>query len=338
MLKLYKNNLIEEINGVSEEEMDYIDSLVFTKNDIEKLSVLEHAEFKYRPWNEYRFIDCGFYKLYFDEQSDAFNVCRLNEYEIDSINQYKKISDIIFKYKKIEEIIDFEITEGYDPTLENLEIIEENEDFLIISGEYEYDDEYYNIIMYKQKEKESVEYDYKKWFIRRHIKETINDLFLFSPEHNSFIVQLGEGGFLPINTHKIEKYLFENYEKIENETGLKNIKLKVFTHSMESIEKFRIAATKTEKHLEHSWAGSSYNKVTFYTLQGEIKYGIDREYEYSNNGNIGTPDITKELPDFKIHRREPIIFIRKNFHYDSLSGNRDDSIYRNTEYTIVIYY
>lgn len=72
--------------------------------------------------------------------------------------------------------------------------------------------------------------------------------------------------------------------------------------------------------------------------KGEIKYGIDREYEYSNNGNIGSPQVTKELPDFKIHRREPIIFIRKNFHYDSLSGNRDDSIYRNTEYTIVIYY
>ena len=325
MLKIKTNGFIEVMNSL-DDNLDGINELVFSYNELSKLDVLNSLKFKHRKFNEFVFNELSIYKLH--AENEEFVITKLTEYQISYFNNMVEICKLI--------PIDINV-DSYDEIIvkNNTDNIIYEDDNIILSTSFvDNGDCVVKILRVTQKKDEKNkknEYDYAEYHKSKKIKKVINNLFVFSPEHNSFIVE-SKKHFLPIDTKKIEEYMYNNFEQIEAKTDLEDIQINIFTKN--EVDEFAKIATRNEYSIEHSWAGEQYNEVEFETLLGDISYGVDALYEYSANGNIGTPEINKKLPDFKMDSN--IIFIRKDYSFDSLSGNRDTE-YFNTEYTIVVY-
>jgi hypothetical protein len=265
----------------------------------------DYKDFIFNPERQYRLYgedDNGFYHIRkYNDESD-FEEIKTVEHKTYIYNKYNKHipADLYFD----EVVLTFHI---------DSEVLYEDESVIISLYEYDYeDDDDVELHIYKKDNKGDTSMSYKEKMIEKIIEEWLEE----APKNE---------------IDKVKNVLLDEFDNINrSEEGLN---VKVF--KKDEVDSFAEIATANEKSMEHSWAGSNYNQVTFLSIFGRVEYGKNSYSEYSQNGSTGSPDIVKEIVDFD--ENDSIIFLRRDYSYDSLSQNRSGTVYSSTSYTLVYY-
>ena len=98
-----------------------------------------------------------------------------------------------------------------------------------------------------------------------------------------------------------EKLTKEQIEQIISGIDLENEEVPRISVTSNPYD-FEKYTRRTEDIFEHSWAGSTRNYVDTQVLMGDYEPGIDKRYEYSENGDNRTPDEEHEMSDFSMNK------------------------------------
>ena len=312
MICIFKNGYTKVFKtGIN---VDDIKELLFTKDDTKDIQeIFSTTEFKYRPISEYIFTPLTFYKTYTCSTTGKQNIVRLLDGEVQEFKDMLKISEILENHYSFDEIMGFG----------------KIEDIIHFSDEVAFDEENYTIGVFTDDECGFMTISVE---IRYPVREIMSDYREMQKEKD--ILKLIHN-LQPILSDReldlTKKCLYKNYDTILNEVERFDVTIKEL--SSKDVGEFAKLATANTYELNHSWAGSKYNTVEFDLLYGNVKFGIDSKYEYSNNGEMDDPTIAIELPSFDVD--EPSAFLRRDHNYDGY--NRNDTSESDTSYTLVVY-
>jgi hypothetical protein len=322
---------------ISEElSEEHIDGILFQKQDVDKFKKdLDNKNWKYKKLSEYHFDETAYYKIYIDS-FDRFNVKRLSEYEILTIEEHIKLSKII-KDSKI--LFKFEIYFENDFTEEDsLKII----DCLHCDVELTCDSESKEVIQFQNyiltiyedentreifvnKVIDKSDFNYATEKKNEIINQWIERNMPFEIEQNKNVAWIGDDYEIVPDwlIRKIKVFLGEKYGDLYPGA----IKFKF----IKDADELASLATANEEELSHSWAGSQGNVVKFEIIEGDIIFGLDSHYQYSDNGNMNTPIEQRIDVDFK--KNSMICFFKHNRSWNHYNNNDNDY----DEYEIVLY-
>lgn len=105
--------------------------------------------------------------------------------------------------------------------------------------------------------------------------------------------------------------------------------IKVVTDAKE----FALVTTLRQHGFSHSWAGSKGTKQEGVCLLGNIEFGFDRYWEYSDNGRMTEPDIKKIKPNFDIDKIAVVLITENDWDNYNNPHNEHD----NWTYTLCFY-
>ncbi len=258
-LESYEIDMIKVYESISNIIIENIDNLIIIKsiNDYKNNSYLDEI---------------------IDSVRDIEGIKYLNGTIIKDIQDFTSIKNLDY------------IEEGFNPS----DIIYESKShiFSIEIKEYE---EYQNetVLYVREKEAESLEYNYKRWFIAKEAKKIIL-------EKSPFLdVAIKDFDYL-----MIQNYVIKNFEKIDNAN---RFKIKLFDEK----EDFAEFLTKKYTNINASY-GYDTTRIVYKILKGFCKTGKDVLIENWENGTLIWSDGVKEIPDFN-HDKEIIIVKEKHF-------------------------
>lgn len=117
----------------------------------------------------------------------------------------------------------------------------------------------------------------------------------------------------------------ENITNIVNSLNInRQYTIKVFSDAKE----FAKEITLYQHGFSHSWAGSEGIKQEGVCLFGNVEFGINRYWEYSNNGRMTQPDIQNLDPNFEINKTAVVLITENDWdNYDNSCNEHDDWAY-----------
>ena len=100
--------------------------------------------------------------------------------------------------------------------------------------------------------------------------------------------------------------------------------IKVVTDAKE----FAKEITLYQHGFSHSWAGSEYTKQEGVCILGNVEFGVNLYWEYSDNGRMTQPDIQNIDPNFEINKTA-VVLITENYwdNYNNSCNEHDDWTY-----------
>ena len=115
-----------------------------------------------------------------------------------------------------------------------------------------------------------------------------------------------------------EKLTKEQIEQIISGIDLENEEVPRISVTSNPYD-FEKYTRRKEDIFEHSWAGATRDYVDTQVLMGDYEPGIDKRYEYSENGDNRSPEEEHEMSDFSMNQ---IQVAKVNSDYmDNFNGN-----------------
>ena len=129
-----------------------------------------------------------------------------------------------------------------------------------------------------------------------------------------------------IAKRQTEKYFKEDITNIVNSLDINcQYTIKVVTDAKE----FTKVTTLYQHGFSHSWAGSEGVKQEGVCLFGNVEFGINRYWEYSDNGRMTQPDIQNIDPNFEINKTAVVLITENDWdNYNNSCNEHDDWFYR----------
>lgn len=110
-----------------------------------------------------------------------------------------------------------------------------------------------------------------------------------------------------------------------------NIQYKI--NILDDYDEYSKIITLSDRRDEHSWAGGDGDVEKGEVLLGEIEFGLNYYYQFSNNGNLEPEEENYIMPNFDITKKSAVLIEHHSWDYwESHNGNYDDY-----EYSINIY-
>lgn len=120
-------------------------------------------------------------------------------------------------------------------------------------------------------------------------------------------------------------------EELETIIGKTDINKQHEIIVVEDAKEFGKICTLYSGGLEHSWAGSYGTRVEAEVFVGNVEFGVNTDWEYSDNGNMSSPEIYNTVPNFDV--TEKIVIHTEKHTWDHYNNNDTDE----TEHAIVVY-
>ena len=100
--------------------------------------------------------------------------------------------------------------------------------------------------------------------------------------------------------------------------------IKVVTDAKE----FAKVTTLYQHGFSHSWAGSEGTKQEGVSILGNVEFGLDRYWEYSDNGRMTEPDNDRTEPNFDINEIAVVLITENDWdNYNNSCNEHDDWTY-----------
>ena len=122
-------------------------------------------------------------------------------------------------------------------------------------------------------------------------------------------------------------------QEISDVVNLLDVNLQYTIKVISNAKEFAKVITLKSSGLEHSWAGSYGIKQEGNVLFGNVEFGLDYFWEYSNNGNMSEPDERKSIPDFNIDICHVVLIEENDWDHYNNSCNEHDKY----SYTLYFY-
>jgi hypothetical protein len=111
---------------------------------------------------------------------------------------------------------------------------------------------------------------------------------------------------------------FAYQDGLAEDFDLIDVQLTINVHS--DPKEFAKAATLLTVGMEHSWAGSSTtNSYGNWIVGDNSEFGLHKYMEYSNNGDVGSPDTEDYDPEFDVDQIQVIVIQTED--HDSFNRN-----------------